>query len=469
MDTTLIQSFSPFALQVRRVTSAVIGRPIELAAIQQEIGVVKDGRLSALTVEGEPGIGKTRLLLAASELAGAEGFATIAVAADQEIRGPFLLARSIVGSADAVMAAEGTPAAEAIQRSIDALSGKDEPGLESLPPDLQWADDDSLRLIRYLVRADAASSIFIMASIRPEEFAFVTEAVNLVADMERLGMVRRLKVHRFSQFESAEFLRQVLGGKVDPAGAAAMHAQAEGVPFILEELAHAYREAGMIQEIDGKWTLAKNADRLVPSAVKTLISRRASHVPEETKAALAEAAILGRHFSLKDVQALRVQLGEGETTLDALDGDMAPAVAAGLLVQHRGDSPADYSFAHDQVREFSASSLTTARRRAIHAAIVDLLLVGEPAWRCCRPATTRSRCCAARPTVSKGWPSWPRWPRRSATPGWRWTSSSAGWPPCACRRSGTRPPPWPARCARKRPTRATGEPSWRPPWSSGRP
>src|SRR5438876_10886120 len=83
MDTTLIQSFSPFALQVRRVTSAVIGRPIELAAIQQEIGVVKDGRLSALTVEGEPGIGKTRLLLAASELAGAEGFATIAVAARQ--------------------------------------------------------------------------------------------------------------------------------------------------------------------------------------------------------------------------------------------------------------------------------------------------------------------------------------------------------------------------------------------------
>src|SRR5438034_9872435 len=271
MDTTLIQSFSPFALQVRRVTSAVIGRPIELAAIQQEIGVVKDGRLSALTVEGEPGIGKTRLLLAASELAGAEGFATIAVAADQEIRGPFLLARSIVGSADAVMAAEGTPAAEAIQRSVDALSGKDEPGLESLPPaqkllrtldlaavafrtlaaqrpvallldDLQWADDDSLRLIRYLVRADAASSIFIMASIRPEEFAFVTEAVNLVADMERLGTVRRLKVARFTQLETAELLRQVLGDEVEPSSAAAMHAQAEGVPFIVEELAHAYRD-----------------------------------------------------------------------------------------------------------------------------------------------------------------------------------------------------------------------------------
>src|SRR2546426_7506014 len=360
METTLIQSFSPFALQVRRVASAVVGRPIELAAIQQELAAVDDGRLAALTVEGEPGIGKTRLLVAAAELAAARGYTTIAVAADQEIRGPFLLARSIMASPEAAAAAEGTPAAEALQRSLDALSGRDDPGLESLPPDqkllrtldlaavafralaenrpvalllddLQWADDDSLRLIRYLVRSDAASPIFLMASIRPEEFAFVTEAVNLIADMERLGMVRRLKVNRFTQLETSEFLRQILAGKVDTAGAAAMHAQAEGVPFIVEELAHAYRDAGMVQEIDGTWTLAKNADRLIPSAVRTLISRRAAHVPEETKAALSEAAVLGRHFSLKDLEALRVELGEEHTSLDALEQAMAPAVQAGLL------------------------------------------------------------------------------------------------------------------------------------------
>jgi len=158
-----------------------------------------------------------------------------------------------------------------------------------------------------------------------------------------------------------------------------MHAQAEGVPFIVEELAHAYRDTGMVQEIDGTWSLAKNAERLVPSAVRTLISRRAAHLPEETKAALAEAAILGRRFSLKDLQALRMQLGEGETSLDALDQAMAPAVADGLLMQHAEDSAADYSFAHEQVREFAGAALTPARRRAIHGSIVDLLMVGEPA------------------------------------------------------------------------------------------
>jgi DNA-binding NarL/FixJ family response regulator len=313
-----------------------------------------------------------------------------------------------VGSPEAAEAAAGTPAAEAIGRSFDALSGRDDPGLASLPADqrlvrtldlaamavralaaerpvalliddLQWADDDSLRLLRYVVRADAASPIFLMAAIRPEELAFVTEAVNLIADLERLGMIRRLRLGRFSQVETAELLRQTLGGPVDAAGAAAMHGQAEGVPYIVEELVRAYRDAGMVQEIDGRWTLAKNAERLVPSAVRTLISRRAARVPEETKAALAEAALLGRRFSLKDLQALRVQLGEDEATVDALDQAMAPAVAAGLLLQHPADAAADYSFAHDQVREFAAAALTPARRRAIHGAIVDLLTVGEPA------------------------------------------------------------------------------------------
>ena len=261
METTLIQSFSPFALQVRRVASAVVGRPIELAAIQQELSAVDEGRLAALTVEGEPGIGKTRLLVAAA----ARGYTTIAVAADQEIRGPFLLARSIMASPEAAAAADGTPAAEALHRSLDALSGRDDPGLESLPPDqrllrsldlaavafralaqnrpvalllddLQWADDDSLRLIRYLVRSDAASPIFLMASIRPEEFAFVTEAVNLIADMERLGMVRRLKVNRFTQLETSEFLRQILGGPVvwAPGIEGAAVVSLRGGDFVLE-------------------------------------------------------------------------------------------------------------------------------------------------------------------------------------------------------------------------------------------
>ena len=85
------------AVQLRRTTGAVIGRSAELDAVAQELREAS-GRLAAVTLEGEPGIGKTRLLLAASELASASGFTCVAITADEEIRGPFLVARSLFAS-----------------------------------------------------------------------------------------------------------------------------------------------------------------------------------------------------------------------------------------------------------------------------------------------------------------------------------------------------------------------------------
>ena len=405
---SVLEPFSPMALHVHRTAGAVVGRQAEQDAIRQELASAATGRLAGLAVEGEPGIGKTRLLLAAAEMASAAGFTTIAVTADEELRGPFLLARSILGSPEAIQATTERPeTAEALARSLDSMSGQDDPGLATLPADrrllrtfdlgavafralaaagplavlvddLQWSDDDSLRMLRYVIRSVATSPIYLMLAIRPEELALVTEAVNLLADMDRMGLLRRMKVDRLTQSETRDLVASVLGGPVDASGAAVMHAQAEGVPFIVEEMARAYRDGGMIQQIDGVWRLARNAERLVPSAVKTLISRRAAHLPDETKALLADAAVLGRRFSLEDLREVELRVDETASDPATLALALAPAVSAGLLVEHAEQAAADYSFQHEQVRDFAAGTLTQARRQALHAAIVALLLSGEP-------------------------------------------------------------------------------------------
>ena len=422
------------AVQLRRATGAVIGRSAELEAISQELREAST-RLAAVTLEGEPGIGKTRLLLAAAELASASGFTCVAITADEEIRGPFLVARSLFASSAIRDSAAGTPAEAAVGRVVEAISGRDERGFETLSPDakllrafdlagvaisalagihplalfiddVQWADDDTLRLLRYTVRSDSERPVFLFLTIRPDEFASVTEAVNFVADMERMGLVRRLRPGRFSSLETAELLKRVLGGPIDAASAAAMHVQSEGVPFIVEELARTHRDAGTLQQIDGEWRLGRNAARLVPSAVRTLIDRRAARLPAPTRAALGDAAILGRSFSLRDLRAIRLRLGEGEIAWEAVahdraeaigaaaqgeatgpgDGadpladDLAPAVQAGLLLPQPQGEPADYTFTHEQVRQVASSQLSAARRRQVHAAVVDLLLDGgDPA------------------------------------------------------------------------------------------
>jgi DNA-binding NarL/FixJ family response regulator/tetratricopeptide (TPR) repeat protein len=404
------------AVQLRRANGAVIARTIELEAIAQELREAST-RLSAVTLEGEPGIGKTRLLLAAADLAAAGGFSCVVITADEEIRGPFLVAQSLFASPGVRDTAAGTPAEAMVNRVVDAISGRDEPGFETRSADakvlrafdlasvaistlagihplalfiddVQWADDDTLRLLRYVVRSDADRPIFLFLTVRPDELATVNEAVNFIADMERMGLVRRLRPGRFSSVETAELLKRVLGGPVEPASAAAMHAQSEGVPFIVEELARTHREAGTLQQVDGTWRLGRNAARLVPSAVRTLIDRRAARLPAPTRAALGDAAILGRSFSLRDLRAIRARLGDGVAAsedgtrdgADPLADDLAPAVQAGLLLAQAPGEAADYTFTHEQVRQFAANQLSAARRRQVHAAVVDLLLEGgDPA------------------------------------------------------------------------------------------
>jgi tetratricopeptide (TPR) repeat protein/DNA-binding CsgD family transcriptional regulator len=397
----VVQAQCSLAVQLRRASGSIIGRSTELAAIGQEIKEASS-RLAAVTLEGEPGIGKTRLLLAAAEMAFNAGFTTVAVTADEEIRGPFLVARSLFAAPAIRESCAGTPAEAPVRRVNDAMAGRDEAGFESLSPDakvlrtfdlagvavsalaavrplalliddVQWADDDTLRMLRYCVRGDADRPIFLFLTVRPDEFAGVTEAVNFVADMERMGLVRRLRPGRFTAIETAELLKNVLGGPVEPASATAMQVQSEGVPFIVEEIARAHREAGTLQLVDGHWKLGRNAARLVPSAVRTLIQRRAARLPAPTRDALSDAAVLGRSFSLRDLRAVRNGVAaDGEDLADALK----PAVEAGLLVQHPEGDAADYTFTHVQVRDFADGLLSQSRRRQVHRAVVELLLEG---------------------------------------------------------------------------------------------
>ena len=249
----------PLALHVRRASAPVVGRHVELGAIKQELASARTGRLTALTLEGEPGIGKTRLLVAAAELAATDGFTALAATADEEIRGPFLLARGIFAPSAALgngsngareqFERASTPSpAETTRRSRACRQTRSSFAFSIWPPspsapwrreqpvallidDLQWADEDSLRMLRYIVRTGADLPIFLGLSTRaggdgerqrgrdPASPTWSGWAWCVASGWSGSASWRR-----------REFVQQVLGGKVNLASAATMHAQAEGVP-----------------------------------------------------------------------------------------------------------------------------------------------------------------------------------------------------------------------------------------------
>ena len=167
----------------------------------------------------------------------------------------------------------------------------------------------------------------------------------------------------------------------------------------MEEIARAYCEAGMLQEVGDTWALARNADRLAPSAVRTLIQRRAAHLPTDEGGArrdrVARAALQPQGLP----REIRLKIGEGaDDDAVALGNRMAPAVTAGLLLEQPEAAPADYSFPHEQVREFAADTLAPAGERSTPRSSTS-----------CSPASRRRRrCCSSR--ITRGPPA----TRRSA-------------------------------------------------------
>ena len=389
-----------------RAARSVVGRTFELEAISSAIDASLES-VVAISLEGEPGIGKTTLLNAAADMATSREMLPVVAVADEEIRGPLLLARAIFRG-DELREGRTEDELAALERAQRAMRGEDEVGasmpadermlrtfdlaasacramsrgrpLALLIDDMQWADQDSIRLLRYVLRSNSSDPLFMMLTLRPEETAKVTELVSLLADLERLAILRRLPVGRFRQTETGALLKNLLGDEPTLATTATIHAQAEGVPFIVEELTRAYRDAGLLQPIGGNWSLARHAERLVPSAVRNLIQRRAASLPAETRDMLATGAVLGRAFRVSDLCALRTRVSEQDRCEvgEALEA-LQPAIAAGLLAEV-GDGTNNYmTFSHEQVRAFALEGLPATRRRAMHAAVVELLTAdGDP-------------------------------------------------------------------------------------------
>jgi tetratricopeptide (TPR) repeat protein len=402
--TVRAESAAAFAADAPRAAAPVVGRSRELSVIAEQLATPATG-LRAVVLEGEAGIGKTRMLEAAADLASdAETpYWVLDVSADEELRGPFLLFRSLLNSPRTSSIAQQAMALEQLDRAQEAVGGRS-PRAEGLSPqelmlrtfdevasaflaltrerplallfdDVQWADDDSIQLIRYLVRTLASGPIFILISLRPYSDSASGGAGKLIADLDRMRVTMMLRLQRLSRLETGELLGNLLGAAVDEATVASFHARSEGVPFFVEELARAYREAEALQLIDGTWTMTKLSGPAVPSSIQSLVERRLAQLEEECRGLLADAGVLGRRFRLGDLARVLARVeGEPEQAEWKLGEELQNAVDLGLIVEEPAGSRYDFSFSHDQIRASLLGSISRQRRRAIHGAIAESMV-----------------------------------------------------------------------------------------------
>ncbi|MFL5835996.1 MAG: ATP-binding protein [Solirubrobacteraceae bacterium] len=344
----------------RRTAGVFVGREAELARAGRAPGLV--------VLEGEAGVGKTRLALELARAVRDRGGVALVGRCSEEPLRPYEAwaeaLRPIVEEGELErMYAEGERFLlfEAVRRLLAEVA-------EAWPvvvvlDDLHWADRPTLLLLAHLVRAPEGAPARLVGTYRSTELHRDHPLAALLADARREHLAERVSLRGLEAEATAELVAASTGSQTPERVTRAVHAETAGNPFFVVEIARHLAESGLEFGEKGRWTGAFSlADVGLPESVREVLGRRLDRIGDPAHAVLREAALLGERFELD-------ALPDPDAALDALDA----ALAAGLVREEPG-APGRYAFAHALVRQTLYEELSAARRVRAHAAAAERLL-----------------------------------------------------------------------------------------------
>ena len=368
----------------------LVGRDQEWAALLDAYrAVAGDGRL--VVIEGEAGIGKTRL---AAELAGharSLGASVVSGRCYEEeagvAYGPFIEGlRGVLAGDPGAGRLDGVPrhwlaeARRLLPELAEAHPGLPEPGPLDGPAagrqffegvsqvllaacagpvpgllvldDLHWADEASLDVLAYLVHRLAGRPVLVVACWRSEQVPAGARLRRLAAEARRTGQGSVLELRRLDAAGVAELVTAAAPARAGAAGL--LHQRTEGLPFLVLEYLAAVGE-------DGELPAA------LPGGARDLLEARVRGIGDAARQLLGTAAVLGRSF---DVDTARAASGRSDEEAVAALEELA---ARGLVHEVAGDV---YDFGHGLVRDLVYEQTSLARRRLLHRRVGEALAAG---------------------------------------------------------------------------------------------
>jgi DNA-binding NtrC family response regulator/predicted ATPase len=383
----LVPRRSPLAGLGAQALSPFVGRERELAVLKVLMAEVEAGRGQAVGVVGEPGVGKSRLLLEFRQRLAGQGLTYLEgrglsyestvpyravlellrenfgitmtdaaeLVADNVRRAlqdvgmapdewaPYLL--HLLGLPGATEQAAGLSPEALRQRTHETLWQLSLQGSKRRPlilavEDLQWVDPSSEAFFAMLVERLAGAPILFFATYRTGH---------------RPGWLERshatqLVLPPLSPPDSQRVVQAVWQAVPSPAPVTqAILARAEGNPLFLEELTRAVLEQGE--------PLAASA---VPDSLQGVLLARIDRLPPGARRALQFASVVGRECPLPLLEAL----WEGEPM--PLAAALARLVEAELLYQQGMPPEATYRFKHALIQEAAYQTLPQGSRQQAH-------------------------------------------------------------------------------------------------------
>ncbi len=390
---------APLATEPGRL-SAFAGRDRELGRLLEALEGAEAGDSHVVGVVGEPGAGKSRLLVELSRRAAERGIPRRAAHGLSHGRGvPYLPVLELfrdyfgIGDTDPVEAARekiesvvrslapqledelpllcdflgvADPSRPAEELSADARQRRIFAAVKRLMharaeasaalvlfEDLHWFDAASLAFAEELVAMGPGTRTLFIVSFRPEfEPPFAARSDYTQLPLKPLGAeaVGEIVASRAGPDPSLDGLAERLAERTD------------GNPLFCEEMLMTLVEEGALAGEPGAYRLARELGELrIPDTVQAVLAARIDRLSPAEKPTLQAASAIGRAFGF-DLLAIAAEIEEAE-----LDSSLRALVAAELVFERA--SPGEYVFKHALTADVAYASLLERDRRELHARV----------------------------------------------------------------------------------------------------
>ncbi|KAB8145232.1 AAA family ATPase [Chloroflexia bacterium SDU3-3] len=232
--------------------------------------------------------------------------------------------------------------------------------------DLHWADTATLGLLGYLVRQSSAARISYLVTMRggQQQPALAT----LLQALTRAGQIERIVVPRLTSEEMARIAR-ALSAADSEALAKWLDAQGEGNPYVITELVRSIRERGWLRANGTIDRAALDSAPLVPHTLYSLIQSRLAQLSPSALHLLHLAVAIGREFEFPLLASAAHM--PSAALLDAFD----ELRRAALILPIGGQR---FRFDHSLTMEVAYREVGEPRHRQMHRTVAEALEQASP-------------------------------------------------------------------------------------------
>jgi predicted ATPase len=228
-----------------------------------------------------------------------------------------------------------------------------------LVEDVHWAEPPLLDLLERIAR-DATGPILLIATTRPDFVASRT-GWGARADSESIWL------EPLPEEASRVLVDSLLAADLPTDVRDLIVERAEGNPFFVEEVLGSLIDAGVLERANGRWSVHELPSGFeIPDSVHAVLAARIDLLPESEKTALQAAAVIGREFWTDPVYELLGDLQPDLRLLESRD-----------FIRRRGSSSlegeVEYVFKHALTREVAYGGLTKVRRAELHSKFAEWL------------------------------------------------------------------------------------------------